>query len=152
QDPIDVVYLSKKFTATPIFTPHFRAGVNTSFFHSIYSVSTEPYPVTNDVSLRFGIQVGAGIDWNLDDNFSLCVEGDFSTRGYQRTRKGVALDDAAEIISRSTWLDIPLYFKYAKSTGQIRYFFYGGYALNVMFSTTNEFTYTDNKLGGSSQI
>ena len=39
KDPIDVVYLSKKFTATPIFTPHLRAGVNTTFFRSIYSIS-----------------------------------------------------------------------------------------------------------------
>ncbi|MEJ0057462.1 MAG: hypothetical protein WDN75_18505 [Bacteroidota bacterium] len=35
RDPIDVVYLSKKFTATPIFTPHFRAGVNTSLIQTI---------------------------------------------------------------------------------------------------------------------
>src|SRR5260221_14499918 len=30
RDPIDVYYLSKKFTSTPICTPHFRAGLNTS--------------------------------------------------------------------------------------------------------------------------
>lgn len=45
KDPIDVVYLSKKFTATPIFTPHFRIGLNSSVYRNIYSMSTNPYPV-----------------------------------------------------------------------------------------------------------
>ena len=30
EHPIDIVYLSKKFTATPIFTPHGRIGLNGS--------------------------------------------------------------------------------------------------------------------------
>src|SRR5260370_16572863 len=40
RDPIDVYYLSKKFTSTPIFTPHFRAAVNTSLPITIHSLNT----------------------------------------------------------------------------------------------------------------
>src|SRR3954466_12824142 len=71
KDPIDIVYLSKKFTATPIFTPHFRIGLNTSLYRSIYSVSTEPYGVQSHNTLKIGFQIGGGLDWNIDDNFSL---------------------------------------------------------------------------------
>ena len=42
-DPIEIVYLSKQYTATPIFTPHFRLGLNASLISTIYSLTTEPY-------------------------------------------------------------------------------------------------------------
>ena len=35
RDPIDLVYLSSKFTTTPIFTLFAKAGANVSFIHTI---------------------------------------------------------------------------------------------------------------------
>jgi len=40
RDPVDVYYLSKRFTTTPLFTPNFQMGINTSLPRTIYSLNT----------------------------------------------------------------------------------------------------------------
>ncbi|HRI80551.1 MAG TPA: porin family protein [Cyclobacteriaceae bacterium] len=151
--PIDIVYLSKKFTATPIFTPHFRLGMNTSFYRTIYSLSTEPYGVSADNTLRLGFQIGGGIDWNINDFLSLCSEIDFSTRGFDRSREGVSGGDKQSVLASQNWIDIPLYLKYSYFlNSNIRLFGYGGIAINYLMSAKNEFIYTDNKPSGSQVV
>ncbi len=146
RDPIDVVYLSKKFTATPIFTPHFRVGGNTTFFHSIYSLTTEPYNVSTQQVLRLGVQAGAGIDWNINDNLSLCTEINFSTRSYKRMISGIAGGDDATVTGNQSWFDVPLYVKYADNRDRtIRPFGYVGFAINYMASAKDVLLYVDNK-------
>lgn len=153
--PIDVVYLSSKFTATPIFTPHFRLGFNASLFRSIYSVTTEPYSASVSRPLRFGLQLGGGIDWNINDHISLCAEVGFATRDYERHRTGVAGTDEESVIGSQVWLDFPLYLKYSytlKNNIKIRPFGYVGFAVNYMLSAKNVFSYTDNKPAGSQLV
>ena len=148
RDPIDVVYLSKKFTATPIFTPHFRLGFNTSFFRSIYSVNTEPYPAQTHRTLHFGIQGGAGMDWNINDKISLCGELDFATRGYKREVSGIAGADVQSLVANQNWVDLPIYFKYGHNPGRdakLRPFGYVGFAFNYLLSATTTLVYTDYK-------
>jgi|GEM_PF-306617 len=153
RDPIDVVFLSKKFTSTPIFTPHFRAGLNTSVFRSIYTNSTQPYPVTAESSPRFGAQVGGGIDWNITDNISLCIEADFGTKGYERVRSGIGFNDVQTVISNQTWFDAPLYFKYSDNRDKrIRPFGYLGIAGSLLINATNSFSLNDSKPNGSQLI
>jgi hypothetical protein len=154
RDPIDVVYLSKKFTATPIFTPHLRLGFNTSFFRSIHTVSTEPYGDTRTSSPRLNVQVGGGIDWNIDDNISLCAELDFGSRAYRRVTTGIALgsgsSDEQTILANQLWLDAPLYLKYSDNRDRkLRPFGYLGLAFNFLISAKNTFEYVDNKSDGS---
>lgn len=154
RDPIDIVYLSKKFTATPIFTPHFRLGFNTSFFRSIYTINTEPYEVSIQNTLRLNGQIGGGIDWNINDNISLCAEIDFASRAYRRVRKGISpgfgVSDEQTLLANQFWLDLPVYIKYAdNSDRKIRPFGYFGFALNYLLSAKNLFQYTDFKPNGS---
>lgn len=154
RDPIDVVYLSKKFTATPIFTPHLRMGFNTSVFRSIYSVSTEPYAVSVQNSLRLNGQIGGGIDWNINDNISLCAEIDFASRAYRRVHRGISpgfgVSDEQTLLANQFWLDAPVYIKYADSRDRtIRPFGYFGFAFNYLLSAKNLFQYTDFKPDGS---
>lgn len=40
KDPVDIYYLSKKFTSRPRFTPHYRLGFNASFPSTLANVST----------------------------------------------------------------------------------------------------------------
>jgi hypothetical protein len=152
KDPIDIVYLSKKFTATPIFTPHFRLGLNTSLFRSIYNLSPQPYPVSLSGSPSLGFQIGAGMDWNLNENVSICGEVDFSTRSYRRDATGIAGADKQTVIGSQTWFDFPIYVKYSKNLGDIRPFGYFGFVFNYLLSAKNEFTYTDNKPSGSQLV
>lgn len=145
--PIDVVYLSKKFTAIPVFTPHFRLGTNTSFLHTIFSNSTQPYPTTTNYNFRLGFQAGAGIDWNVTDQLSVCGEADFALKGFKRVTTGIAGGDAQSITSNQWWLDVPFYLKYTYHwKSQMRLFGYAGYSLGYLLSARNDFLYTDNKI------
>lgn len=133
KDPIDVVYLSKKFTATPRFTPHFRAGTNTAWTRIIREFNTDPYSeVTTDSYLRPGFQIGAGIDWNMTDNWSISTGLSFSGRSFRKVKQNISGDDELTIIEKQTWIDIPFYLKYQKSVGKIRPFGYVGYSLNLL--------------------
>ncbi len=136
KDPIDVVYLSKKFTATPVFTPRVHLGSNASWRRVIREVNSDPYgaEISTRSYLRPGFQVGAGIDWNLDDNWSLCTGLNFSTKSFSLVRKGISADDELSIIENQVWLDVPFYLRYSKSIGKVRPFGYAGYSLNLLLN------------------
>lgn len=150
EHPIDIVYLSKKYVATPIFTPHFRVGANASFYRPIYSISTEPYGVVTESSLRLGFQFGAALDWNINENFSLTLEADIANRGYEHSQTSGANSDVAFVSANQWWIDGPLYLKYNfRYNEKIRPFVYGGVAVNYLLSASNQFSYTDNKTTGT---
>ncbi len=132
KDPIDVVYLSKKFTATPIFTPHLRVGGNTSLVRTIYEINTEPYAVNRKNGLKGGYQIGAGIDWNISDHLSIAGELDFSFRSYQTTKTGISALDEQTFTEKQFWFDVPVYIKYRDNFGKVRPFGYVGFALNLL--------------------
>ncbi|MEZ4972523.1 MAG: porin family protein [Cyclobacteriaceae bacterium] len=151
KDPIDIVYLSKKFTATPILTPHFRVGTNVSFVRTIYEVSTEGYPVDRKNNIRPGFSAGVGLDWNINDNISIAGELDFGSKSFKTTRNAISTDDFQESIERQLWLDVPFYVKYRDNFGKIRPFGYAGFAFNLLFTSTEELR-TENRSAGGSQV
>ncbi len=151
--PIDIVYLSQQFTATPIFTPHFRLGLNTSFYRLIHSVSTEPYGQRSSSPLSFGFQAGGGVDWNINDHFSLCLEGDLSNRSYERTLTNGVDNDEIFVSGGQWWLDFPLYAKYSFIfNDKIRPFGYAGISTSYLLSASNQFIFTDNKPTGTQLV
>ncbi|HCW07584.1 MAG TPA: hypothetical protein DGG95_09510, partial [Cytophagales bacterium] len=81
--PIDVYYLSKKFTTTAVFTPIFRAGINTSIPRTIYSLNTSSTPTSTDRIFKLGYQIAAGIDWNIDEKWSVHLGVGYSRKGFK---------------------------------------------------------------------
>lgn len=144
KDPIDIFYLSKKFTTTPIFTPHFRIGGNTSIYRLIHEVNTFSEPISEQHRLRFSFQAGAGIDWNVNENFSLCSEGNFSRKVFGIDFSGNFKQDNLSYTEKQSWIDIPVYVKYSDSEGKMRPFGYVGYALNILLSPSAKLLYTNN--------
>lgn len=134
RDPIDVYYLSKKFTAVPIFTPHLRMGLNTSLPRTIHEISTSGVPLDSKNILKVGFQAGIGVDWNLDNHWSLCAEVNYSYKAFKRERSGFFGADEQEILHKQNWADIPMYVKYSDDSGKIRPFGYAGFAFNFLFS------------------
>ncbi len=143
RDPIDVYYLSKKFTSTPVFTPHFRAGLNTSRPRMIQEVTTSGTPLDKREVYKVGFQVGLGVDWNIDDHWSVGIEGNFSYKGYSRESIGYATNDLQQVTEYQTGFDIPLYVKYSDDSGKVRPFGYAGFALSLMTSATASFQFDD---------
>jgi len=135
RDPIDVYYLSKKFTTTPKFTPNFFVGGNTSFQRVIHTVNTSPDMtlVATKKPMKAGYQVGGNFDWNVTDRWSVALGLDYSfksistiyTDANAQTRRG-------EDIEKQNWIDIPLYIKYADDSGRFRPFGYLGIAANFL--------------------
>lgn len=144
KDPIDLVYLSKKFTATPVFTPHLRLGANVSAPRVIYGLSTEGYDVSRSNSLRTGLQIGGGIDWNYNDNLSVGSELVFSRKAFATNISNISQDDSQTFTERYTWLDVPFYLKYRDHFGKVRPFGYAGISFNMMLSATVELA-TENR-------
>ena len=153
KDPIDIFYLSKKFTATPIFTPHVRIGLNTALFRLIDEINTDPYPVNRKDRTGFGFHFGGGMDWNINDNISLAAEIDYVHRVFKTTRSSDN-DPRIQIAKeKQTWFDVPVYLKYRASSGKIRPFGYAGVALNMLLASKVELSSVNKypTLGGNSQ-
>lgn len=151
--PIDIVYLSKQYTAMPIFTPHFRLGLNSSFYRLIHAISTEPYMQNSSSPIKFGFQFGGGVDWNINENFSLCLEGNFASTNFERLLSGVVGTDETLIQGNQLWLDFPLYAKYMFAVSPTwKPFVYSGISAGLLLSASNQFTFTDNKPTGAQLV
>lgn len=145
KDPIDVVYLSQKFTSTPIFTPHVRIGANTSFVRTIHEINMETdNTIANTKQIQaLGLQLGGGIDWNINDNISLCADILFSSRSFKSNRSGIAIHDNQTALERQRWFDVPIYLKYSDSEGKLRPYGYAGYAANFLLKSSASLTYSN---------
>ena len=147
-DPIDVVYLSKKFTTRPVFTPHVRFGVNTTVISKIHSLSGYGKPGTINMGtyLKPGIAFGGGLDWNLSDRISLAGDFAFATRKFSTASRGINDLDRSDQLNTLYWFDVPVYLKYQDYEGKFRPYGYVGYAVHVTLRAQAEFSYL-NKAG-----
>ena len=141
-DPVDVVYLSKKFTTRPVFTPHIRFGTNTCITSLIRHIDLngDRDIVNLSKGLRPGFQVGGGLDWNLSDRISIAGEATFARRAFLTKVNKMFGDDISESISKITWIDVPVYIKYQDFTGPWRPYAYVGYAVHVRMAARAKLT------------
>ena len=144
RDPIDVYYLSKKFTTTPIFTPHIRLGLNTSRPRGIQEITTSGTPLDHRELYKVGFQLGVGVDWNLNNNWSICTEANIAYKAFGSESKGYSKNDIQGMQEKHTGFDIPFYVKYAVDSGKIRPFVYVGFAINLLTSAKVSLEFSDN--------
>ncbi|MFM8744921.1 MAG: porin family protein [Cytophagales bacterium] len=146
RDPVELYYLSKKFTSQPKFNWHVGVGINTSFTNTLANVSTfsNPDNVTTTSSLQIGIPVAvAGMDINITKKWALGTEINFAQKLYAAQDKGIFANDEINREERSWWIDLPVYLKYQTDSGRLRPFFYAGYALNGLLSATANISVSD---------
>lgn len=132
---IDVVYLSKKFTADPIFSVYGKLGGNTSIARvitSLYSYTSPDFPTHDKYKLMPGFQLGLGGDWNFYDRFSLTTELNYSLTVVKRQRSGVFGRDFLESTDKQNWITVPLMLKFTDHLGRIRPFGYAGYSVSLL--------------------
>jgi opacity protein-like surface antigen len=135
RDPIDLVYLSKKFTATPLFAFYAMLGPNTSPIRVIHDVTIGGESQTKQsYKLKLGWQVGGGVDYNYNDNISISAGFNYMFTGFQHVTTSLfgANKDIVEFLDRQTWATVPLTVKYGDDGGKIRPYVYAGYSLNVL--------------------
>ena len=135
RDPIDLVYLSRKFTATPIFAWHAFLGPNTSIARVIHDVRAGGEEYTKEkYKLRLGWQLGGGLDYNYNDYLSASLDATFvqATFKHQTTNLFGREKDIVNFIDKQTWVSVPLSIRFSEAEGRIRRYVYGGYAMNFL--------------------
>lgn len=147
---IDVVYLSKRFTATPKFSWFVGGGSNVSpakVIRDLYIAKSE----SQKYYLRTGYQFGAGAEYSYDDNIKMRLEVNYlhttyrsratgSNKGGVETRKG----DTESFIDRQTWINVPLYVCYADNIGTYRPYAYAGFSISRLLSDRASIIRDDN--------
>lgn len=136
-DPIDLVYLSKKFTATPIFSVHGRIGPNISPVRVINDVTIGGEAFSRQkYSFRLGWQAAVGVDYHYTERISISAEINyaFTTFKYRNTDLFGRSKDIVEFTDRQNWVTVPVLIRYSDITGRIRPYGFAGYSVNFLFS------------------
>jgi hypothetical protein len=156
RDPIDVVYLSKKFTATPILSWYLNIGGNVTAVSVLNSWSAiGGQQDKKKYTVRPGLQFGGGLEYNLNDNLVLAGELNYSFTSY-KVAQSTYFDgmDGTEVVDRQNWFMLPLIAKYVVDKGNVRPYGYLGYSFNYLMRdvATIKKSNGDPSGDGSSQI
>lgn len=143
RDPIDLVYLSKNFTTTPIFVLYARAGVNLSS-----AVSIQNFGVDNtsnsleEYSSKPGFHFGAGGELNLTNHFSLGIELNFIRRSY--AYQNVLFEgDVQDFQENQALLEPSVFIKYRHDFNKFYPFAYAGFSPSYLLSANGELDLLD---------
>ena len=137
RDPIDLVYLSKRFTATPIFSFYGKIGLNASFATIINDVDFEISPdgnVTEKFSTGAGWQGGLGVQFHYNENLGLSAELNYMFSSFVHRARGVFQEGnySVAFTDRQTWLSVPLMVRYTWTGTRLEPFAYGGTSFNLL--------------------
>jgi opacity protein-like surface antigen len=141
RDPIDLVYLSSKFTTNPIFTLFVKGGSNVSFVRTILDRQATSGRQRN--LIRPGFQVGVGADWNYNDQLSLMLECNYVFSSYKQHTSGIYGRDVADVYDRQSWVRLPLSVKYSDDKGKYRPYVYLGASIDFLLGDRVTITYSD---------
>lgn len=154
-DPIDVVYLSKKFTASPIFSLHGRIGSNISVVRVIHEIlpTSGSIPIDTKYTVKPGFQFMLGADWHYSEHLALSTEIGWTSTKYKRERFNVFVRDRHEFIERANWVQVPVLVKYSFDRfykSRVRKFLpqaFAGVSFNYLFTDKGELEVYNNNLG-----
>ncbi|MEM9859007.1 MAG: porin family protein [Bacteroidota bacterium] len=151
-DPIDMVYLSRKFTTRPIFVLFGKLGFNLTNASVIQNFGVDNTPSTNEsYSNRAGFQLGGGVEWNISDNWSVGLGADFVSRGYSYDNVLFEFDNQMFTENRIS-IDIPTYIKYRKKINKFVPYAYVGYTQHILVSSDGDLSLTDRASGNSENL
>jgi hypothetical protein len=148
---IDVIYLSKKFTATSVFSWFAKAGTNVSQVRVIRDLSTVgETTATEYYNYRFGYQAAVGGDLAITEKINARAELGFLQATYKHTAKNFFVLDSKQFIDRQSWITLPLSVVYSDHLGKYRPYGYAGYSFQYLFADRGDITITNNRPAGSS--
>lgn len=149
--PIDVIYLSKKFTATSIFSWFARAGTNITQPRVIHEINTfGETSASQQYKTRFGYQAFVGGDLAITEKINARAELGYSMATYKLQTKNYFQFDSKEFIDRQSWISLPLSVVYSDHLGKYRPYGYAGYALHYLIADKGDITITNNRPAASS--
>jgi hypothetical protein len=149
--PIDVIYLSKKFTATSIFSWFGKIGSNITIPRVIYDLNGfGETTVSEKYKVKVGYQASVGGDLNLTDKFNLRGEVAYTLVSFKQVSRNYWEQDFKELTERQNWVSIPLTFAYNDHLGKYRPYGYLGYAYHYMLTDKGTIVLKNNRPEASS--
>ena len=132
-DPIELIYLSRKFKTTPIFELTLgKAGMNFSSTSVIHNNGVDNTSLTVEkYTPMIGFQLGAAANLNITPQLSLNGEFLFSNRRFSYYNV-LFVDDPQNYIESQVWVEAPFYLKYAFKKNRFYPFIYAGYSLETL--------------------
>lgn len=151
RDQIDVVYLSKRFTAAPIFSISGKLGGNFSPVRVISTINSSGEPdVTNKYGLRIGWLAGAGVDWHLSEHIAITAGVEYVFTSYKKDQTKFN-KDMEQFIDKQHWLSIPVGLKYSFFIREkFRPYVFAGYSFNMLFSDKGQINISKRDRGEGS--
>lgn len=130
---IDIVYFSKRFTATPKFSWFVGAGSNVSPARMIWH--GDAMGDENDsYGLLPGYHLGGGGEYSFNDNIKVRLEANLFQTRHKANVNDVSDNDTREYIERQTSFVVPAYLSYSDNVGKYRPYAYAGYSISKLFS------------------
>lgn len=144
RDQIDLVYLSKRFTAAPIFSLSGRLGGNFSPVRVIQAIHPSGTPASNEYKFRAGFQAAVGVDWHISERLAVAGEVVYAFTSYKKNQLKWQ-GDLEEFVDNQSWVCFPLSVKYTLLTrGKIRPYVFGGYSVNVLLADKAQLSISKN--------
>ena len=147
RDPIDLVYLSKKFTATPIYSLYGKVGLNASFIRVIHDVQISPVgTIREKYSAGFGWQGAVGGEYHYSDRISFAAELNYTFASFSHRSTGLFLNGnySVDYNERQTMLRIPVLIKYSFPKGNLRPYSYLGYSFHYLLRDRSDMVVNGN--------
>lgn len=130
-DPVELVYLSKKFTSTPFVEAYIRGAPLSAYPFYYDRISLNPYFQQAERKLNLGMEAVGGVSWNWAEGWVLGGEAILAYRAINTRFAKLSGNDEITVSERMLWTDVPLFLKYAfpsKSKKNIPYLLAGAQA------------------------
>lgn len=147
-ESVDIINLSRKFTSTAIFTPHGKIGSAVNLLREMSDPGLFGAGAETKYYLRPGVTIGGGMEWNVTQRWGVGAEVFFSLKSDKIELRNFFVQDVANRTVRQSWIDLPIYIRYADDVGIIRPFGYVGMAFNWLLGASSEYSYIDRTYAG----
>jgi hypothetical protein len=142
---IDVIYLSKKFTATSIFSWFAKIGSNVAMPRTIYDLNTFGETVNEGYKLNVGYQIGMGGDLTINEKINARAELMFMMATYKQETSDYFVMDKKEFTDHQMWISLPLTAMYCDQLGKYRPYGYLGYSFQYLLADRAGIVITNNR-------
>ncbi|MEJ2005384.1 MAG: outer membrane beta-barrel protein [Cyclobacteriaceae bacterium] len=141
-DPIDVIYLSEKFTTRPIFIFTSRMGANYTATDVILPFNTSDLPLQAKYTLGVGFEGAIGMDVVFSDLLSIGTEIGLVQKKYKFSQ--VMFGNDEQTMLESQWnIEIPLLARLRWDLGNVTPYVYGGPSVSKLISATADLELID---------
>lgn len=140
RDPIDIVYLSKRFTATPVFSWFAMGAGNVTLprviaEHTAFPGSRQKYVI------RPRWSVGGGIIWNINDQVTTELGLNFVSTSFGYYQDQIFTFDNLTVNENQVSLLTPLSLKYTFIRRGISPYGYAGVSANLLLAATQDYLF-----------